>query len=586
MNENKNYNVVVGIDFGSSGSGIAYSFMDENKINLCDIPGADTDKKVPTEIILDDNNYILKFGKGCKQFLKEKGLDKGHYFKDIKMHLYHKKKEIKAQNTNKTLPLVIVIQKVLEKLKELSLEQLVKLWNNIDEKKIKWVVTVPAIWGNFEKSIMLEACENLGLINKNQDESLFFALEPEAASIYCSRNGDIKKDFICDGKYYIICDLGGGTGDIVTHLVGCNESLEEIVQSDGGVYGSNEIDKKIFEDLIYVIFGYKDFYCLQKKAKELDIDEEDTVLFEGWCDLESQIKNFKEEASQDKIQNKVKYPICCNVFQDFFNEDILLDDLIKKYNSKCSDNDLILNVKSRKKWIIDFPYKIIYNYICEQSKLICKKIENILNKNKEDIDTIIFVGGYSSNEILISNIKQNLAGKIKTFLYPSKPYLAVMEGAVLFGLNPNIITIRISKYTIGMSVNEKWNESKHSKGGKKKFVKEEQSYKCEGCFSKFIEINQKLKVGENITNSYIMTNPRYCTLRFFQSLKPNPTFIYENEVEKMGEFTLDAEEEFPLDEREIDVCIKFGGTFFDVKAMHKKSQKYINGTLHFNEVNN
>ena len=396
---NNNYYIVVGIDFGSSGSGIAYSFKDENKINHCDIVGADTDKKVPTEIILDDENDILKFGSGCKQFLIEKGLDTGHYFKDIKMHLYHKKKEIKAQNTDKTLPLVLVIKKVFEKLKELSIEQLKKLWNDFDETKIKWVVTVPAIWGNFEKSVMLDACEKLGLINKNQDESLFFALEPEAASIYCSRNGEIKKDFIWDGKYYLICDLGGGTGDIVTHLVGCNESLEEIVQSDGGVYGSNEIDKKIFEDLIYVIFGYKDYYSLQKKAKELDLQEEETVFFEGWCELERHIKKFKEEADQEKIQNKVKYPICCNVFQDFYKED--LDILINKYNSKCLDDEIKLNVKSKNKWIIEFPYKIIGKYIFEHSKLICKKIENILNKNKdkENIDTIIFVGGYSSNEM-------------------------------------------------------------------------------------------------------------------------------------------------------------------------------------------
>ena len=156
MKQNKNYEVVVGIDFGSSGCGFAYSFMNEDKIFHCDIKGADVDKKIPTEIILDDDNEILAFGPDCKEYLKEKGLNKCNYFKGIKMHLYEKQKTIKSSNSDKTLPLKLVIQIVLEKIKNLCLEQLKKSWNNIEESNIKWVVTVPAIWGDFEKGMMME----------------------------------------------------------------------------------------------------------------------------------------------------------------------------------------------------------------------------------------------------------------------------------------------------------------------------------------------------------------------------------------------------------------------------------------------
>ena len=57
--------------------------------------------------------------------------------------------------------------------------------------KIKWVVTVPAIWNEHQKSIMMESCIGARLINKNTDKSLFFALEPEAASLYCAVNKEI-----------------------------------------------------------------------------------------------------------------------------------------------------------------------------------------------------------------------------------------------------------------------------------------------------------------------------------------------------------------------------------------------------------
>ena len=58
-------------------------------------------------------------------------------------------------------------------------------------EKIKWVVTVPAIWNEHQKSVMMEACIGAGLVIKYSDKSLFFALEPEAASLYCSINKEI-----------------------------------------------------------------------------------------------------------------------------------------------------------------------------------------------------------------------------------------------------------------------------------------------------------------------------------------------------------------------------------------------------------
>jgi hypothetical protein len=586
MYEENSYEVVVGIDFGSSGSGYAYSFMDEHKLYHLDIEGVDVDKKIPTEIILDDKNNVLQFGYKCKQYLKEKGTEAGHYFKDIKMHLYKKESTIKSSNSDKSLPLKIVIQKVLEKLRDICLDQIMKSWKDVQESCVKWVVTVPAIWGDSEKSIMMNACIDAGLVNQTDDKSLFFALEPEAASLYCYKDDSLKNNIIKKGDYYIICDLGGGTGDIVTHLVGNNNSLEEIEPSCGGNYGSNEIDKKIFDTIIYQLFGYKDYPSLLKKYRTLDLEEKDeSVLFESWCILEKDIKEFKEGVNINKINEKGKYPICCDVFQDF-NENIDLKDLIDKYNNSLNDSNLKLEIKSKKKYIILFPYKILDNYIEEQSKLICKEIKNIISKAKNKtsvaINKLVFVGGYCSNEVLISKIKNDLEKYIELFIKPSNHYLAIMDGAVLFGLNPNIIDIRIAKYTIGMQTRSLWNEEKHSKNGKKVFDEDNKVWRCENCFAKFIEVNQELKNGEEIPpKTFSMVSPRTCTLHFYKSLKPNPIFTFEKGVEKMVECELDAGKDYPLGERDFKVYMKLNGTFIDIKAVHEKSGKFCKVNLKF-----
>ena len=167
------YEVVVGIDFGSSGTGFAYSYFDKNKIIHGQIYGASVDYKVPTEIILDDKNYVIQFGADCVKFLKEKGLETGHYFKGIKMELYENKSIITAKNSGKELPLKLVIQKVLETIKELAIKEISKNrpYLEKEQEKIKWVVTVPAIWNEHQKSIMMESCIDAGLIHQNTDKS-------------------------------------------------------------------------------------------------------------------------------------------------------------------------------------------------------------------------------------------------------------------------------------------------------------------------------------------------------------------------------------------------------------------------------
>ena len=491
------YEVVIGIDFGSSGTGYAYSYFDKNKIIHGQIYGASVDYKVQTEIILDDDNYILQFGVDCIKFLKEKGLNTGHFFKGIKMELYENKSTIIAKNSGKELPLKLVIQKVLEKIKELAVNEISKNRPYLKQQteKIKWVVTVPAIWDEHQKSIMMESCIGAGLVNENTDKSLFFALEPEAASLYCSINKEIDREYFKEGDYYIVCDLGGGTGDIVAHLVGSNNNLNEISPSCGGNYGSNEIDKYIFKDIILKLFGCQDFNSFYLKYKKRNNDNNGNIedndkgeLFNDWSELEREIKDFKEGITNEKIQNKAKYPINFSIFQDIFDEDIEINDLVEEFNINIYDDNLKLAVKkTKKKWLVEFPYEIVYNYMKTQANSICKIINDI--NIKEEIKTIIFVGGYCSNEILLKLIKNDLT-KITTYLQPSNPSLAIMEGAVLFGIQPSSINVRKAKYTIGTENAIPWNDKLHSKKGEKFFVEELKGWFCKNCFLKYIEFDQ------------------------------------------------------------------------------------------------
>ena len=213
-----------------------------------------------------------------------------------------------------------------------------------------------------------------------------------------------------------------------------------------------------------------------------------------------------------------------------------------------------------------------------QANSICKIINDI--NIKEDIKTIIFVGGYCANEILLKLIKNGL-NKITTYLQPSNPSLAIMEGAVLFGIQPSTINVRKAKFTIGCNCAKIWKDELYSAKGKKFFIEEFKDWYCHDCFDKFIEVNQSLKYGEEIYHKSLNLN--FGTIiSFYKTKKVNPIFTFEEGITKIGKCSIYIDKEYKsIEDREIKVIMKFGGTFIDVTAVHLKSGKSVKTTLTF-----
>ena len=434
QNYQKDIEVVVGIYSDSDDSGFAYSFLDKNEIIHGSIYGASLNLKVPTEIILDNNNNIISFGYNCKKLLNFLGTEDLHYFTDIfKKESFKNKTTIEAKNSGKNLPLSLVIQRVFESIKELAIQQISKerpyLTNSID--KIKWVVTIPSYYDEYITNIMTKSCFDAGLFDGNIDITLFFVLEQEAILLYCY-NYIKSEDLIKKGDNYIICNLGDKHGSIVTHSFG-NNNLKSDLSFCEEKLGSNEIDKLIFRDIISKIFGCNDFNDYYIKYKELnfefDVNEEE--LWDNWCELEREIKDFRESITIERVESKSVFMINCCLFQEILDEDNDINNLIENYNRNINDNSLKIIIKSRKKWIIGFPYKIIYNYMKIQAISFCNIINEINIEKK--IKTMVFTGNQSNNEIITNLIKDELKENITHYLRVSNSNISILEGTVLFG---------------------------------------------------------------------------------------------------------------------------------------------------------
>ena len=160
----------------------------------------------------------------------------------------------------KEMPLMTVIAESLKFIASRALTKLEEqIGKGIKKEKIRWVLTVPALWSEEHKLFMRKAAVEAGIIEHSNSPSLLLCLEPEGASIQCREDAeDGLKTEMTKGTVVLVLDCGGGTVDITVHRLTSDPSenflCEEILPSSGGCeWGSKYVDK-YFEEFL------KDFF--------------------------------------------------------------------------------------------------------------------------------------------------------------------------------------------------------------------------------------------------------------------------------------------------------------------------------------
>jgi molecular chaperone DnaK (HSP70) len=184
------------------------------------------------------------------------------------MALFHMQTNVKSID-GREMPLMTVISVSLKFIAERALAKLEEQIGKINKGKIRWVLTVPALWSEEHKLFMRKAAVEAGIIDHSNSPSLLLCLEPEGASIQCREDSEeALRKALLKGTVVLVLDCGGGTVDITVHKLCCeveeNFICEEILPSSGGCeWGSKYVDK-YFEDFLREFFG-KDLYEIYLK---------------------------------------------------------------------------------------------------------------------------------------------------------------------------------------------------------------------------------------------------------------------------------------------------------------------------------
>lgn len=144
----------------------------------------------------------------------------------------------------------------------------------IERSRIRYVITVPAMWSDEAKNTMREAVTRAELVKKEDvKKRVKLITEPEAAALYCEEvfGDQFKMDI---EQRFMICDAGGGTVDLVTFKVGQDRDsnnqlvISELTSGIGENCGSSYLDEA-FENYVIEKFNEAGIIIVQKAIDEI-----------------------------------------------------------------------------------------------------------------------------------------------------------------------------------------------------------------------------------------------------------------------------------------------------------------------------
>ena len=561
----KEFTHVIAIDFGTGESGYAIVANSSNPntkpiievFNPCD----DNDQKTPTAILFDNNKKFLDFGSNAIRKYAEivDNNNTALLFQNYKISLYHMQSEANSMD-GRSMPLMTVISETLKYIANCALNKLSEqVGETLHEEKIRWVLTVPALWNEEHKLFMRKAAVKAGIIPDENSFNLLLCLEPEGASIQVREDSEetLKKK-ITKGSIIVVLDCGGGTVDITINKMLCEPDEKflsnEVLSSTGGCeWGSKYVDSN-FENFLKEFLGEKLFAVYQKNASmKIDILDAFELLK----------KKFNpENVKHSRLQ--------LSYLGENLTPDILKT-LVNNYNLLHPDVKVIQRGSSG----IDLSNELMISLFETLVNKIINKVKELLEETKQKAGYypkfIFLVGGFGESPYLRQKIKKEFESNELIVLIPKRPLVSVVRGACMFGLNPFSITSRIAKKTYGISTLGIFDEKKHPSN--KKVMIDGEAF-CENIFDAFVLKDESVSVNQEIVKTYCPVRGAQTIMKIilYYTDKREVNYIDEEGVEKFGELIVNiGEKNQGIEDKLVTVSFLFGNTQIYVIAKNKNT---------------
>lgn len=399
-------------------------------------------------------------------------------------------------------------------------------------------------------------------------------MEPEAAAIHCEKEYSLipqAPGAKSEKSYYLIADCGGGTVDIAVHkLTKCHNGkikIKELACVHGGPLGGFAVNDK-----------FEAAFLKMCQLSEENAEDMKQMYPSDWTTLMNNFETSKT-TSNDKTDRTIGVPKRLYTFIEEKSSKSM-EDLVKSYDDDTlefdwdpDEGDLII------------PYPTLRTMFTSVIGGICEEIELSLqcSPKRKKIQTIILVGGFATCELLSMTVETHFPPPMKVIQGPD-PWLSVLQGAVNYGKNENIIYARKMPYTVGVKTSQHFDENLHKEKYKK--VYNGQEY-CENVFYPLIMVNEDVRAGHIATHTFRPASDTqdYCEVIFYATKEEFILYVDDPRLYELSKCTIkDLPKENSGVCRDIKLTIDFSKTNgIDVLATSVNTEEKLKLQLNFSK---
>ncbi|KAG6003327.1 hypothetical protein E4U21_002104 [Claviceps maximensis] len=482
--------LIVGIDFGTTFSGVAFAFATNNEAKediITEWPGAGsyTKQKIPTVLYYDQYQKVAGWGPDISDALAptgypKPGVQKVEWFKLQLMlsgNTYIDPINLPPLPPGKSE--IDVAADYLFKLRQAMRSALQKTLGEVfnrEERNIRYYLTVPAIWNDAGKAATRAAAIQAGFLRDENDNRLTLVSEPEAAALFCSKTGLLNLK-VHDAV--LIVDCGGGTVDLIAYEVEEENpfTVAECTAGSGDSCGSTALNRN-FSNI------------LRNKIRKMKLPDVSKTAGRVYAKC---IMDFENRIKADFRNNGQKWAVDVGIEAEFPEAGI-------EEGYMTFTNEEILQC-----------FEPVVNRILE---LVRNQIIAIQAQNRA-LQNILVVGGFGASEYLFQQIKLHVPPQFQTkVVRPMDSVAAIVKGAVTAGITERIITHRVARRHYLMATLQPFKEGYHPEAYRVPSL--DGKDRCKFTRQIFVQKGQKVKNGEPVKVS------------FFRQVAPGATLMYED----------------------------------------------------------
>ncbi|KAI1454069.1 actin-like ATPase domain-containing protein [Annulohypoxylon moriforme] len=482
--------LIVGIDFGTTFSGVAFAFATNNEAKediITEWPGAGsyTKQKIPTVLYYDQYQKVVGWGPDIADALAptgypKPGVQKVEWFKLQLMlsgNTYIDPINLPPLPPGKSE--IDVAADYLFKLRQAMRTALQKTLGEVfnrEERNIRYYLTVPAIWNDAGKAATRAAAIQAGFLRDENDNRLTLVSEPEAASLFCAKTGLLNLK-VHDA--ILIVDCGGGTVDLIAYEVEDENpfTVAECTAGSGDSCGSTALNRN-FSNI------------LRTKIRKMKLPDGSKTAGRVYAKC---IMDFENRIKADFRNNGQKWAVDVGIEAEFPEAGI-------EEGYMTFTNEEILQC-----------FEPVVNRILE---LVRNQIIAIQAQNRT-LQNILVVGGFGASEYLFQQIKLHVPPQFQSkVVRPMDSVAAIVKGAVTAGITERVITHRVARRHYLMATLQPFKEGYHPEAYRVPSL--DGKDRCKFTRQIFVQKGQKVKIGEPVKVS------------FFRQVAPGATLMYED----------------------------------------------------------